>query len=474
MVLAVNNSKDGNYMSIIGDLTPREAKIILIVDNKLNKKSVDDLSRVCNYLQENDICHSDSALRFQSELKNYLKTGVPGIVCPLCRDKLNSNDNFICHNCTDEMTRMDLKSARKEASEIASETPKQKKEFVLVRAYKAVKSFCEDVADAVGALFTYLSRRVKDPKFWIRVGIAATLIIAAIVGIFLIRRANDIPGKVARVFAKEIETQGYFVGSCEEPEEGCLVYDILPSYDSLIIFKDEKNKFKGAALNMKGSDDVSRSRQAIMISRLNMAVYDDLDESNAIELVSLVSRNKGFLDFRDYQLVLILNDDEAMYYIQRDDSVNGTAMEYMQNQATDKIAAEAKGDATDVSDIDGIALVASDYSVCNEYFGEGRQILAENTLYYDTVGVSILYDANDRITYIDCDGSGSDGGIVFGGMTVGQTKEEITDVLNAQNAGFTDDGDTLSADLCYNNINMRLAVSFKDDKAALISVTLEE
>lgn len=120
--------------------------------------------------------------------------------------------------------------------------------------------------------------------------------------------------------------------------------------------------------------------------------------------------------------------------------------------------------------LDGIDFVGQSKAITDSIFGQSTPLLTENSVYYPSSGVSVVYEAGtDAITYIDCDNKGTVGAIEIMGINVGWTREKLTSYLN--NMGYEGDIDGMSTVTLrteYNENNIEVYVVLEDDIVTLV------
>lgn len=128
--------------------------------------------------------------------------------------------------------------------------------------------------------------------------------------------------------------------------------------------------------------------------------------------------------------------------------------------------------------VDGIELssvMADDFSCAEKMLGESVPIVSDNTRFFESAGVSIVYNEEDRrIIYIDIDGNSvKDSMYEIYGIRCGMTKKEVKKVFRSN--GFKAEGngsDYLFCDFAEGDSRREITVEFEDNK--VIMVTFKE
>lgn len=330
-------------------------------------------------------------------------------------------------------------------------------------------------------------RKIKSPKKLIKdilslmslkariiTGAVLFALLAVVVLVIVLVNLPSKDEKMLNRFFDGIKTQGYSVAKPEYPEENTVSYDIIPSHDTFMVFNDAEGKIESVCLSLLGTDEVSRTRQATMISYLNIAFFDDLSEESALNLINRIIEHGGVFQCEGYECALILRDNVSLYYIFKDNNFDEEAL---RSSISEGMPNELGGvDADNVDTMpDGVTLIGADRGMADNIFGESLSVINNNVLFYKDYGVSIIYDENtNEIIYIDVDGSGGVSSIEILGFGIGDTKAEVTSALDSQGVNYKAEGEEIIAGICYNDINMGLTLSFKDDRVVLLGVQKED
>lgn len=479
----------------ISDIRLVEARSILLIKEKLEYGNLHDVDRVIGYLEDSDRFTSDSAKRLLDELREYSFTEIPGIKCPLCGEMIEDDGRLICEECTDYLQKLvkdadeecirqhkvhEAKLAEKEA-EVQSPVS-LKLEELKHNIKNRCSAFLQNIKKKNAAVAAELAPILKKPVFWVMAFLSTIVIAGFIAGGILLARANDVTGNLYRRFGTNISDAGYFMGNISTPQKGVIKYDIMPTYESLMVFVDDDGEFVGAALDMQGSDEVSRKRQAIFIKALNMALYKDITERDATSLVSLISYNQGLLNFRGYQCILAFTDDAAYYYMINEQKVDSGSLQALAEYGVngEVISGNEDDSAKELTerdvlfDIDGTELVGKQVSSCDEVFGESVSVVTDNALYYETVGVSVVYDKDTKeVLYIDCDGTGTLGSVKIAGIYIGEPATRVYEYFLEKGieTDIDDNTEKYEIDIKDGNGSYRVEISLSNARVNLVSAT---
>lgn len=295
----------------------------------------------------------------------------------------------------------------------------------------------------------------------IGIGVLIT-VIALLIGILWTRSLADKPiqkadiSDISKLYEANIGEYGYAIGDCSIAEDKSIVYEILPQHDAFIIYPDEQNKLEGASLVLAGDDEESKVRQMLLISVLNMTIYNDEDSSAMMDRISDMLSAGGEYQYRGYKWNMVPVSGNTYYFVVRDEG-------------------DLKEDTfiSSSTDNDLTFLMGLDFSVAEQILGESVPIISENTRYFEKSGISIVYDnSSGKIIYIDQDGTGTDG-IKYGlyAVFIGMSKKQVGEVFSELGLNAKDnESDVWAADIESETLKEELSVEFENDKAVLITL----
>lgn len=346
----------------------------------------------------------------------------------------------------------------------------------------------KDVKNAINSWFMGIVNRITG---WIKfhstililigIGVAVVGLITGI-SIFFFLRSRTTPENVVRKYRGYIKEQGYILSKEPERTADTDVYSIGPSNENLMIFRDMDGNFTGAGLLLGGSDNMSRTRQVILMSCLNESIFKNMDYTGALNVVNQISEKKGVFNYLGYECVLVIGDTSTTYYVIDETKMDESVLWDLKAQEYGNGLNEAKGNKAEAEvakkaidkGVDGIYFLGEGYENCNTIFGEPDSILAENTLYYKSAGVSVIYDkATGRVLYIDEDGTGTLGGISISGVYIGNSEARLIDCMKKLNVPLEyEDGGTVKAYIAYGGNKIEVTFTLIDGVVALMSAEI--
>lgn len=450
-------------------ITQFEAKSILLILNKINLTDHETVENLCDYLRDKEVCASEDAVRVLESLEHFRDTGEKPRFCPICQKELEPEAELVCLDCCEMVSRIAEESPTVYDSE---ETEVDSSENINLK--RVIPAFIILLCIVVGGIF-------------------------GLVKYIEVRYQHKL---VPRRFKSIIAEEEYTLGTIQQIDDGVVSYDIYPTHENLVIFTNGNDRFEGAALNLAGTDEVNRRRHVTMMRDLNLAVFKGIDDTTATNLVAEIANYEGQLQYDNYQCMLVMDGAVTMYYIINTDNIEVISQALDGNsEASDAISEIVNGDGeleagagvaagTGIDSesaqsnlneaggniiLDGLDLIGQNKNEANSVLGSAEQVIAQNTLYYSSVGASVVYTVEDgQIIYIDCDGTGTDAAISIAGMYVGETKENISSYLAAQGLEADTLDDELSLFVSYDDMNIEVTITFKDEIAVLLTACLQK
>lgn len=120
--------------------------------------------------------------------------------------------------------------------------------------------------------------------------------------------------------------------------------------------------------------------------------------------------------------------------------------------------------------LDGIDFVGQSKDVTDSIFGQSVPLIMDNSIYYQSAGISVVYDVDTNIiNYIDCDNKGTVGSIEIMGINIGWNRSELISYLeDIGYEGDIADDDTLTIRTRYNDKDVEIYVVLEEDEVTLI------
>lgn len=431
-----------------------DARTILIICDQIDINNPDSLAQVCDYLERKGRCTSDATIPFVQKINEYRLNGIMDGVCPFCGEKLHSGTVLICDDCHDQL--VDIGEGY-ETDELDASDMK--------RFFSSIGDFFKKVGAFFAAVWKFIVKVLTNKIFWISFGACVFAVLGVMIGLLIAAKSAEITQtKVARKFGQNIKTHGYALINKTEAEENCITYDISPAGDSFVVFGDEEGDFICAAVSANGSDEVSKQRQITLMSDLNKAVFKKMTDEESVNLISQVATAEGVIVRDGYQCILVMTENNIIYYIFDENSLNKIP------DAMNEI--ESDEDDGNIVFSDGLEVIGLPYNLCDATFGESEIVISANTLYYVNRGVTIVYDINSGlVSYIDCDGTGTEGNLKIAGISIGDSEQDVKEYLNNQGIPADIVNGELSVGIRYNEQNIELSVSIIDGKVVYISAT---
>jgi len=128
------------------------------------------------------------------------------------------------------------------------------------------------------------------------------------------------------------------------------------------------------------------------------------------------------------------------------------------------------------TDTDISRLLGMNYSDAEELLGESIPIISENTRFFESYGISIVYNEGDnRIIYIDIDGSAisrsENNACSIYGIICNMSRQDVKKLFRSNGFALGDmDDEFWTYDFAEGGIKKELTVEFKDDKAVMITL----
>ena len=105
------------------------------------------------------------------------------------------------------------------------------------------------------------------------------------------------------------------MGEETTPDQGCYQYTVLPTSDSLLLFENDRGRIQGIELFLQGADEESRLRQILLMSLLNVTLYEDMTIEESGNLISELAKNQGIMNYQDEEWHLKLDGDKVHFVI---------------------------------------------------------------------------------------------------------------------------------------------------------------
>lgn len=171
----------------------------------------------------------------------------------------------------------------------------------------------------------------------------------------------------------------------------------------------------------------------------------------------------------------------VMYFTNKLDEVNSSIQDLanqrilvIDQDGNVKESSRGSQDKVPSALVDALELVGSSYMECEAKYGPSKTIVTEYTRYYDSIGMSLIYDTNTgKITYIDIDGKGENSDTKLAGVSIGDDRKSTEDYVASLGVDTTPIKDGVRAYIGYNGQNIDLEIVYQDDIVSLVSATLK-
>lgn len=445
-------------------LTQNELKMLVLLEYSTDYDKKSQVDKLTGMISEKKIFETEIGLAYEKAFFEYAKTNRTPFNCVACEKQLDRMDRFMCPACRkklEEAAKGIKEKSSKQEKEGDAKQSKQRKTIRIKRNKKEKANKSE--ANKPGSKSETTGRRSGKSHIFlgIIIGILLTFAVIGVLYYMLVVRNQKAVTKAdisdfSKKYDENLKEYGYSIGDCTIGEDGSLVYELLPQSDALIVYPDDNNKVDSISLVMSGSDEASQIQQMMLISLLNVTIYKDTDVSVMMDLLQEMIESGGEYTYRGYNWNLIPTEEATYYFLSSDDG-----------RIEDKGSYSNEAPKEDITD-----LLDGDYLSTEARFGESTAIIAENTRYYPTSGVSAVYDLDTyEIIYIDEDGTGNDG-IQYGifGVYCGMTKEEVANALRNINLGTSEESEDVWVYVSTKDGGKReFAIEFENDKVVLIS-----
>ena len=390
-------------------LTKKEIKTIALLEFSADLSKDAQKQKLSGMLKQKRYFSSEAGLDYEKAFFEYVKNGKGPVSCTLCHGNIDEEDLFICKGCRSAIKQMAKSGA-------GAAEPKKKKSL-----FKKKNKDADDFAEG-----NYEDENGEDaaPKkssnflLGVVIGIILCLVVAAAIYVAVYKLKNGTYKKkdisdIPNTYGELMEEYGYSLGEVTLADNGSIVYEILPQHDALIIYPDEDDKLEGASLVLSGTGNQDKVSQMMLISLLNMTIYNDTDSSAMMDMIGDLIEAGGEFTYEGYRWNLVPLGNTTYYFIVTEGSgdTSGYSVSLPKNDITQ--------------------MLGEDYGTVSEILGESVAIIAENTRYYEASGVSLVYDPDTgKVIYLDADGTGSEESLygmfgVYVGMDYKEAKEAV-------------------------------------------------
>lgn len=480
----------------------QEVGVILQLHRKLDYSNERQVQKLYTVLKTKEI-HSKLGKMYFENLQNLVEDGFKASHCGICEETLQEKEFCICQQCSEKILEQCKvnKPQQEEKIEKAESTMTQKADTAVLTQKESVEDIEEDTlqqerkSDKSTSVEQQEKTRRKLSK---RVKKIATIAIALLVVVVMVcfgicfmnpKSNNDFPFSkkdFIEVFLQNLSYYNLSLGEEMMPDKDCYQYTILPTTDSLLLFENDRGRIQGIELFLQGTDDESRVRQLLLMSLVNITLYENMTIEESSDLISELAKNQGSMKYQEEEWHLML-DEEKVYYLIIKQQNSEIAMESQNSELDDVKESFSQKELTDDLETDKgtsdqnqnmevrelSSYLGRQYDELEAVLGESEAVVNESTRYFKEYGVSCIYTATGEIVYLDCDAE-TEKKVSLYGIQIGMPKENVIEYLKDYGyTGYQEDTSDWELTVKIDDSAYKLTITFIDDKAGLICMAKE-
>lgn len=270
----------------------QEAEVILQLHMKMDYSNKKQVEKIYTMFQTKQIL-SELGKLYVGKLRNLVEDGLIDSHCSICKEPLRDNEFCICRHCSEKM----LKQCKEKQTR---QEEKQRRK---------------------------LSNRAKK---MMTIAIALLVMVGVICfGIWFFGRKDDKSFSFSRkdfieAYAQNLSHYDLSLGEEMAPDQNCYQYAILPTNDSLLLFEGDRGRIQGIELFLRGTDEESRLRQILLMSLLNVTLYEDMTIEESGNLISELAKNQGIMTYQDEEWHLKIDGEKVYFLVMKQQDAQGT------------------------------------------------------------------------------------------------------------------------------------------------------
>lgn len=482
----------------------QEVRVILQLHRKADYSNERQVQKIYAVLKTKRF-RSELGKKYFENIQNLVEGGYKASYCSICEEPLQEKEFCICQQCSEKITEQcKANEPRQQKKEKAENTLDKKVDTGKDTVDSTQKENVEDIEDTLQQerefdKSTSVEQQEKTRrKLSKRVKKIATIVIALLVvvvmvcfGICLMNQKSNKDFSFSKkdfieVFQQNLSYYNLSLGEEMMPDKDCYQYTILPTTDSLLLFENDRGYIQGIELFLQGTDDESRVRQLLLMSLVNITLYENMTIEESSNLISELAKNRGNMKYEEEEWHLML-DEEKVYYLIIKQQNSEIAMESQNTELDDVKESFTQKEITDDLETDKrtsdqnqnmearelSSYLGRQYDELEAVLGESEAVVNESTRYFKEYGVSCIYSATGEIVYLDCDAE-TEKEVSLYGIQIGMSKENVIECLkDCGYTGYQEDTRDWELTVKIDDSAYKLTITFIDDKAGLICMAKE-